>query len=150
MPRHSNSWPRSIICRLPDRVRHPRNRFWPVLAAVCGAAVPQNKAEKLALLHQNGIALWDVLQSCTIAGASDSSILQPVANDIAGLLHCTQITAVFTTGTKAAALYHQYCEPKTGIPAIALPSTSPANCRMCLEELIKAYAVLTAYLPKSD
>ena len=28
MPRHSNSWPRSIICRLPDRVRHPRNRFY--------------------------------------------------------------------------------------------------------------------------
>lgn len=28
MPRHSNSWPRSIICRLPDRCGIPRNRFY--------------------------------------------------------------------------------------------------------------------------
>ncbi|MDY4192238.1 MAG: hypothetical protein SOX72_08500, partial [Oscillospiraceae bacterium] len=36
---------------------------------------------------------------------------------------------VFTTGTKAAALYRRHCLPLTGREAVPLPSTSPANCR---------------------
>ena len=54
--------------------------------------------------------------------------------------------AIFTTGNKAAALYERYCLFQTGIPALALPSTSPANCRMTYDDLKQAYAVILPYL----
>ena len=43
-------------------------------------------------------------------------------------------------------LYEKYCLTKTGIPAITLPSTSPANCRMTYDDLKQAYAVILPYL----
>ena len=53
---------------------HPQNRFWKVMAAVFGEAVPQTVEEKRAFLLGHNIALWDVIASCDIEGSSDSSI----------------------------------------------------------------------------
>ena len=125
---------------------HRRNRFWPVLAELLGSTLPQTNEEKKQLLLVHGIALWDVLASCVITGADDSSIRKPVANDLSRILDHAAITAVFTTGMKAAAFYKTYCLPKTGIQAISLPSTSPANCRMPYVQLKQAYAQILQYL----
>ena len=91
------------------------------------------------MLLKHRIALWDVLASCRIAGAADSSISQPQPNDIAGLLAQTQIRAIFCTGTKAHSLYQRLCLPQTGLPAQLLPSTSPANRRWSNSRLQAAY-----------
>ena len=53
---------------------HPGNRFWRVLAKVTGQPMPETIEEKRAFLLANGIALWDVIAECDIAGSSDSSI----------------------------------------------------------------------------
>ncbi len=125
---------------------HPQNRFWRILAELYQSPLPQTNDEKEALLLQNHIALWDVLKSCQICGADDASIRSPEPNDIAGLLAKTSIRAVATTGTKAATLYRRLCRKSTGIDAIALPSTSPANCRhYTYEKLLDAYRILTDY-----
>lgn len=122
---------------------HPQNRFWRILSDLYGLPLPGSNDEKRAFLLSCGIALWDVLKSCRIDGADDGSIRDPVPNDIAGLLRKTNIRAVFTTGTKAHALYRRLCERKAGVPAAALPSTSPANCRFYgYEQLLDAYRVL--------
>ena len=119
---------------------HPQNRFWRVLTEVFQQAFPTSIEEKTAFCLCNHIALWDVLQSCSIQGADDGSIREPVANDIAGLLQHTSIHTICTTGTKASALYKRLCLPITGLPALALPSTSPANCRhYTFERLVEAY-----------
>lgn len=60
---------------------HPQNRFWRVLAAVLGEETPQTAAEKKSLLLRHGVALWDVIASCDIAGSSDASITNVVPND---------------------------------------------------------------------
>lgn len=65
---------------------HPQNQFWNVLAAVFDTGTPQSIPEKLAFLHAHHIALWDVLHSCEIKGAEDSSIQNPVVHDIRSLL----------------------------------------------------------------
>ena len=70
---------------------------------------------------------WDTLESCTITGASDASIRDVVPNDIAGLLRKAPIRAVFCNGATAYRIYTKYQQPLTGIPAVRLPSTSPAN-----------------------
>lgn len=118
---------------------HPQNRFWKVLSAVLGEPLPQLKQDKIDLLHRHHIALWDVVKSCDIEGSADSSISDPVSNDIAGLIKNTQITKIFTTGATAYKLYERLCEPKTGIKAICLPSTSPANAKMNVDQLCEKY-----------
>lgn len=126
---------------------HPQNRFWRVVSDLMKEPLPVTNAEKKGLLLRHNIALWDVLKSCKIKGADDSSIHDPVANDIAGLLSQTEIHTVFTTGTKASALYRRFCLKSSGVPAIALPSTSPANCRHYDYERLKAaYSIILQYI----
>lgn len=125
---------------------HPRNRFWNILSTLFGVEYPKTIEEKKALLKKERIALWDVLASCTITGASDTSIKDPVPNDISGLIKGTDIKQIFTTGKKAESLYKKYCEKETGIKAIGLPSTSPANCSMSLETLVEKYKIILEYL----
>lgn len=125
---------------------HPRNRFWPVLAALFGEEAPKTNEEKRSLLLRHRIAVWDVIASCEITGASDTSIRNAVPNPIEELIVKTKIKAVYTTGQKAYQLYQKHCYPKTGIEAVPLPSTSPANAAMSLEKLIEAYRVILEYL----
>ncbi|MCI8650680.1 MAG: DNA-deoxyinosine glycosylase [Anaerotruncus sp.] len=125
---------------------HPQNRFWKVLAAVFDEEIPDTILKKQQLLKQHRVALWDVLHACSIAGAEDASIREPESNDLRPLLKAAPIQAVFCTGQKAAALYRKHLLPQTHIPAVALPSTSPANCAKSLEQLIKAYQQILPYL----
>lgn len=126
---------------------HPQNRFWRVLSDVLGEELPQNNEERKSLLKTHDIALWDVLKSCEIKGADDSSIKNPEVNDINLILDSSHIRAVFTTGSKATSLYKRLCEPKTAVPSIYLPSTSPANCRhYSYERLLEGYKVILKYL----
>ena len=118
---------------------HPQNRFWKVMAALFDEPLPETNDEKRALALRHGIALWDVLAECTIEGASDGSIADCVPNNIGAILTKAPIEAIFCTGAKAAELYAKYCEPQTGMAATRLPSTSPANAAVSLEQLIEAY-----------
>jgi hypoxanthine-DNA glycosylase len=121
---------------------HPGNRFWQVLAAVFEEPFPETVEERRSLALRRGVALWDVLASCGICGAADSTIENPVCNDLRGLIAKTGIARVFTTGTKAHALYTRLGLPQTGIPAEALPSTSGANARYSLADLTERYRAL--------
>lgn len=125
---------------------HPRNRFWKILAQVFGEPKPDSIEEKRALALNHHVALWDVLASCTIRGAEDASIKDAVPNDLDVILSQSDIKAIFTTGVKAAALYHKYCEPKTGISCIRLPSTSPANCAMGDGQLLEEYKKIRLFI----
>ena len=118
---------------------HPRNRFWKVIADVCCEAEPITIEEKKGLAIRNHIAVWDVLESCEIRGADDSSIKSPKANDMSKILNAANIKAIYATGKKAAELYNRYCLPVTGMDIITLPSTSPANCRVTYAQLYEAY-----------
>ncbi len=121
---------------------HPQNRFWKVISAVFEEPLPVTIEEKRSMLIKNGIALWDVIQSCEIAGSSDSSIRNVVANDLSVILDNTSIQKIYTNGNTAYTLYRKYILPKTGIESIKLLSTSPANAGSNLEVLIKEWSCL--------
>lgn len=118
---------------------HPRNRFWSVIAAITESETPETIAEKIRLLKNNGIALWDVLESCDIKGSGDSSIKNPITNDFSEILKAANIERIVTNGQKADSLYKRLCESKTGISSICMPSTSPANAAYSLEKLIQQW-----------
>ena len=118
---------------------HPQNRFWRVLAAIFNEPAPRTIDEKRDTLLRHHIALWDVLASCEIEGASDASIRDAQPNDLARIFDVADIRAVFATGTKAGELYRKLVEPTLGVPCTTLPSTSPANAKMKLDDLADAY-----------
>lgn len=106
---------------------HPQNRFWRVMARLCDADIPQTVENKKNLILDNHFALWDVIHSCDVEGSADSSIKNVVPNDISVILKNSKVSRIFVNGKKAESLYKKYLEEETGITAVCLPSTSPAN-----------------------
>lgn len=121
---------------------HPQNRFWRVMAALTGTSIPQSVEEKTALILENHFSLWDSIGSCTIVGSSDSSIRDVVANDLRIITENAPIERIFCNGNTSLAVYQKYIEPTLKRPAVALPSTSPANAAWSLERLIEAWCVI--------
>lgn len=121
---------------------HPQNRFWKILSQVFEEPIPITREEKIDFVLNYHIALWDVVKSCEIKGASDSTISKVEVNDFNKLIEKTKIKYIITTGKKADQLYQKYCLKDTKIPSICLPSTSPANCRVKEESLIESYQIL--------
>ena len=121
---------------------HKQNRFWKVLATLLKEPVPETIEEKKVMLLAHRIALWDVIQSCDIKGSSDSSIKNVQPTDIGMILEKTNITRIYANGNKAGQLYKRYQFPVTGIEAMVLPSTSPANAAWSLDRLCEAWRVI--------
>lgn len=121
---------------------HPQNRFWKVMAALFDEPLPQTVEEKKTLVLSHHIAIWDVIESCDIIGSSDSSIKNVIPADIAGLLAKTRIERIYVNGNLAKRLYDSFALPVTGIEAIKLPSTSPANAKFRLNQLIENWQVI--------
>ena len=129
---------------------HGQNRFWPVIAALAGASLlyPNDGGSKAVeerrmLVLRHGIALWDVLASCNIKGAADTSIKNPVPNDFSTILASSRIERIYCTGRAAYTFYTKLCEKSTHIRALCLPSTSSANRgRWPFDALITAYRPL--------
>jgi len=119
---------------------HPQNRFWAVMAGICACPLPGTEAEKRAFLAKNRIALYDVIERCSIIGSADSTIADVVPADLTPILAGSQVgTNIFVNGGKAFDLYAKYILPAIGIPAVRLPSTSPANAVWSLDRLTAAW-----------
>ncbi|MBO5933906.1 MAG: DNA-deoxyinosine glycosylase [Clostridia bacterium] len=106
---------------------HPQNRFWKVVARVLNEETPVTIQEKTDMMLRHHIAVWDVIHSCEIEGSADSTIRNVEANDLSIILSDAPIKRIYVNGRKAEAMYKKYTEKQTGIKAIVLPSTSPAN-----------------------
>ena len=125
---------------------HPQNRFWRVMFNILGEPFSEDNETRKKLCLDNNIAIWDVLKSCTIKGAADSSIKNAAANDLLRILEAADIKAIFTTGQTAAKYYYKLCEKDTKIAAITLPSPSGANCAVKFETLCERYSEILRYI----
>ncbi|MDR1389564.1 MAG: DNA-deoxyinosine glycosylase [Treponema sp.] len=121
---------------------HKHNRFWAILGAVFRREIGPSAAGKKRFLLSCGIALWDVLAECDISGASDASIRNPVVNDFSAVFAAAPVRAVLITGRTAYRLYEKFCSARYGVPFFYLPSPSPANCAMVMEQITKSYREL--------
>ncbi|MGY6217415.1 DNA-deoxyinosine glycosylase [Methylolobus aquaticus] len=125
---------------------HPRNAFWPILAALLDWPSGVAYAERLARLRAARIALWDVLQSCRRDGSLDAAIddTSIVPNDFGRfLLQHTRITHVFFNGSKAESAFRRYVLPELfcadRLVCERLPSTSPAHAARGFDEKLRAW-----------
>ena len=121
---------------------HPQNRFWRLLAALCGEATPQTVEQKKALCLMHGVAPWDVIESCEIEGSSDSSIRDVAVNDLTPILTQCRIREIYANGSTAWRLFQRYQRERIGRDAVKLPSTSPANAAWSFDRLEEAWQVI--------
>ncbi len=112
---------------------HPRNRFWPIMGILLGRPLPEMAyGERIRCLLDHGIGLWDVYASCIRPGSLDSAIRDAVPNDLASLpTRAPALRLVIHNGAESARRMREV--EALGLPAVRLPSTSPANARLGLE-----------------
>jgi hypoxanthine-DNA glycosylase len=107
---------------------------------------PAHVHEKVFMLLKNKIALWDVVQRCTINGSQDGTINNVIPVNLSLILENSHSQYIFTNGSKAHSLYNQYLLKDVAIEAQKLPSTSPANATYNLEQLLQKWRIIMDYL----
>ena len=135
---------------------HPRNAFWPIMSALFASDPSLCYQRRKEMLMENGIAVWDVLQSCSRLGSADSNIeLGTIkTNDFAGFFaKYGSITQIFFNGRMAEKLYLKRILPALNhrfsyLEYQSLPSTSPAYAVLKLEQKIEACKVIKQHVVK--
>ena len=118
---------------------NPRNRFWSVMSEILGEDyVSMTSNEKATALLSHGIALYDVVHTCAIKGSDDASITEVQPTDIPAILRSAPIQKILLNGQKAAGIFGLYFQEETP-RAETLPSTSPANAKCSLSDLVKVW-----------
>jgi TDG/mug DNA glycosylase family protein len=133
----------------------PRNAFWPIMAALCGAGPELPYRARTRRLAASGVALWDVCATAFRPGSLDAAIVagSVVVNDFATFLARHRgIRLVCFNGRTAAALYRRHVLPALGptaraLPTLELPSTSPAHATLPLAAKLARWQALAAALP---
>ena len=112
-----------------------RNNFWKFIYTIFETPFSDDYENKKALLLENNIALWDVLQVCERKGSLDSAIKNEVANDFEDFLKIhPKINHIFFNGQKAASFFNKYVVLEKHYQTTTLPSTSPANAGKTFED----------------
>lgn len=118
---------------------HPRNQFWPILSALWRLdlrALPY--PERLEVLRERGLGLWDVYARVRREGSLDSAIEAAELNDLAGLRRIAPgLEAVAHNGAESARTMRRL--QALGFAVHRLPSTSPANAGWSFERKLAAW-----------
>jgi double-stranded uracil-DNA glycosylase len=112
---------------------HPRNQFWRILAEIYQVPFPATYPDREALVLQQQLALWDVVQHGEREGSLDQAIRNATPNDFAWLFKTyPELQAIVFNGRKAHAVFERrVLQPQVvdGLdrwPRLLMPSTSPA------------------------
>jgi TDG/mug DNA glycosylase family protein len=138
--------------RLQQYYGHPRNHFWPLIAALANRQLPPLYEDRLALLEINRWAVWDVLEGAERIGSADAAIRNPTANAFGNYFAANPaIEAIAFNGQKARDLFRRFVL-KPGIVAqsdfewIELPSSSPLYTKTLDEKLAVWRSKLAAHI----
>lgn len=142
------SMPGKESLRAGQYYAHRRNAFWPIMGELIGAAPTLPYEARTQILKSSGIALWDVLASCTRRSSMDADIEADsiCPNDFASFfLTHMGITHVFFNGSMAEKCFRMYVQPLLEHRPLhyqRLPSTSPANASMRYEQKLEAWKAI--------
>lgn len=147
------SLPGIASLRAGEYYAHPRNQFWPIMAALWGVPAGAPYRRRVAALRMAGIGLWDVLAEATRPGSGDADI-EPAtarAHDIHGLLlRHPSIRVLAFNGGAAERLFRRLVRPTLSATQLAaldfvtLPSTSPANATLDFTAKLRRWRLLAS------
>jgi hypoxanthine-DNA glycosylase len=144
------SLPGKISLERGEYYAQPRNKFWPIMGDLTGASPALPYQNRLRLIKEKGIALWDVCAAAERAGSSDSKIhLATVeTNDLVGFLRAHPgVDLICFNGKRAKEIYDSKVvqTPPTVFEKIryaVLPSTSPANTTMRYDQKLSRWRIV--------
>jgi double-stranded uracil-DNA glycosylase len=139
------SFPSEASLAAKQYYAHPRNHFWPVLAALLNEPlVEMSYSARKECVRAHGIAIWDTIVACEREGSLDAAIRNAERGAIARIRRIAQGLRVVAFNGRTAAR----AEPlwrTAGFETLVLPSTSPAYT-LPLAKKIDAWRALTRYL----
>jgi double-stranded uracil-DNA glycosylase len=123
---------------------HPRNLFWPIVGELVGKSlVDAPYRQRLKIVRDARIAIWDVVESCMRPGSLDSAIRDADANRFARLLARAPALGAVAFNGKTASQHAPWFEAK-GFRVYRLPSTSPAYASMNSQAKHRSWSVLSS------
>lgn len=125
---------------------HSQNRFWRVMEILFNEELSNDIDERKDFLSRHKIALYDSIYQCDIIGSSDASIKNAQPSDLKEIIRGADIKEVFLNGSTSYKYYKKYHEKDLGHEGVKLPSTSPANARYRLDDLVNEWRVILKYL----
>lgn len=127
------SFPSPASLERGEYYAHPRNAFWRILGDLGLVDAATDYPTRIAALRTRPVALWDTIATCVRPGSLDSAIVPTTVepNDIAALLaaHPT-IGRVLLNGGTAWTMWRRH-HRALAVPAVRVPSTSPAHASLC-------------------
>ena len=151
------------------------NQFWPILSKlyncddICHLSKTKRQCSKdeennlikarQNFLKKHKIGLWDIIDECYIKGSKDSSIKNPIYNDLTKLkTEAPNLEHIYFSSKKAFQYYQKYLKQKDKYKNLnnplyriwlenivvkeSLPSPSSANAHLKLDEKIKIWSEL--------
>lgn len=124
---------------------HPQNVFWRIMADIFKTPI-DGYEQRLSLIRDHHLALWDVLEYCEREGSLDARIKNDTirVNDFKAFFkQHPLITHVFFNGTKAESEFRKRVMPTLGkhLILVRLPSTSPAMAGASFADKCKAWRI---------
>jgi double-stranded uracil-DNA glycosylase len=151
------SMPGKESLRAGQYYAHRRNAFWTIMGELAGASPALPYETRTQMLKSVGIALWDVLASCTRHSSMDADIetASIYPNDFASFfLQHPNITHIFFNGSMAEQCFRKHVQPLLeSLPGHRplhyqrLPSTSPAHASMTYQQKLKVWKVILQFSP---
>ena len=130
---------------------NPRNHFWPIIGEILKVEVPTDYGERIELLREHDIGLWDTIASCERKGSLDATIRNEKPNDFHALFEqYPNIRLLIFNGSKAFDVFKKHI----GLEVLAnrsykkMPSTSPIPGKniKSFEEKLEDWRVIGTYL----
>jgi TDG/mug DNA glycosylase family protein len=136
----------------------PQNAFWRIMGELFAMASVLPYEQRVNLLADAGVAVWDVLASCTRPGSLDSAIDMRSAaiNEFVPFLTAhAGITHVFFNGRKAEEVFKRHVLSQMNalrpdIHYTCLPSTSPAMATLNFEAKLEQWSIIRTVLEQHD
>ena len=141
--------PSTISLQRGEYYANPMNQFWRIICSVLGSTTdPQqccSYADKIILLRNNGIGLWDVLKECERKGSGDPDIKNGVSNNFVELLsEYSNVQCICFNGQKANQLFFKLNKKESfrKVKFYILPSSSSANARTSFNEKVEKWQIV--------
>lgn len=125
------------------------NQFWPIMRSVFPKAELDSVLEKKRLMSNIGMAVSDIILSCVrYNGSNQDKYLKDRCyntEEIESILTMNPVKRILFTGRGVMREFEKHFSCSVSTELIALPSPSPAFCRMTLHEKTLEYLDVFSY-----